>query len=347
MPPIWPRSRAGIARAQAIVQGVTLARDLVNTPANRMTPVDHGQRAAALAAETGLKIDVLGRAKCKALGMGIFMAVAEESEEEPKLIVLEHNADQPELPTVVLVGKGVTFDSGGISIKPAEDMWKMKGDMAGAAAVIATLGVAARLNLPLHVVGLAPCAENLPGGRAQKPGDVFTGMTGKTMEVISTDAEGRMLLADALAYAGKFNPAAVVDIATLTGAQSIALGPQAAAVFCNDDEPGRRAAGCGRSVRRPAMAAAAVRRVRRGDQEPGGRREELAPAASPASAPAPSSWSTSPRAIPGRTWIWLRWPGARKTSRPSPKAPQATVCGCSPRSWSGGTLNVERLKLNV
>ncbi len=228
--------RAGIERAEAIAQGVMSARDMVNTPANHMTPSVMAERAAALAAETGLKLDVLGRAKCKSLGMGIFMAVAEASEEDPKFIILEHNADQPDLPTVVLVGKGVTFDSGGISIKPAEDMWKMKDDMSGAAAVIATLGVAARLKLPLHVVGLAPCAENLPGGRGQKPGDVFTGMTGKTMEVISTDAEGRMLLADALAYAARFNPAAVVDIATLTGAQAIALGPQAAAVFCNDEK---------------------------------------------------------------------------------------------------------------
>lgn len=231
-----PAFEAGIARAEAVVRGVALARDLVNTPANYMTPTDMAARAEALAQETGLKFQALGRAECKALGMGIFMAVAEESEQEPKLIILEHNADKPELPTVVLVGKGVTFDSGGISIKPSEDMWKMKDDMSGAAAVIATLGVAARLNLPLHVIGLAPCAENLPGGRAQKPGDVFTGMKGKTMEVISTDAEGRMLLADALAYAAQFNPAAVVDIATLTGAQAIALGPQAAAVFANNDD---------------------------------------------------------------------------------------------------------------
>lgn len=228
--------QVGVARAEAIVQGVMLARDLVNTPANHMTPSVMAERAEALARETGLRFQALGRAECKALGMGIFMAVAEESEEEPKLIVLEHNADRPDLPTVALVGKGVTFDSGGISIKPSEEMWKMKDDMSGAAAVIAALGVAARLNLPLHVVGIAPCAENLPGGRAQKPSDVFTGMTGKTMEVISTDAEGRMLLADALAYVARFNPAAVVDIATLTGAQSIALGPQAAAVFCNDEK---------------------------------------------------------------------------------------------------------------
>lgn len=230
-----PAFEIGIARGEAAAQGVMLARDLVNTPANRMTPTILAERAEALARETGLRFQALGRAECKALGMGIFMAVAEESEQEPKLIILEHNPDRPDLPTVVLVGKGVTFDSGGISLKPGEEMWKMKGDMAGAAAVIATLGVAARLNLPLHVVGLAPCAENLPGGRAQKPGDVFTGMTGKTMEVISTDAEGRMLLADALAYAARFSPAAVVDIATLTGAQAVALGPQAAAVFANND----------------------------------------------------------------------------------------------------------------
>ncbi len=232
-----PIYQAAVARAEAVVKGVTLVRDMVNTPANAMTPTVMAEKAAAVAAETGLKIEVLGRAECKALGMGIFMAVAEESEQDPKFIILEHTpAGAADLPTVVLVGKGVTFDSGGISIKPAQDMWQMKDDMAGAAAVIATLGVAGRLNLPLHVVGLAPCAENLPGGRAQKPGDVFTGMSGKTMEVISTDAEGRMLLADALAYAARFNPAAVVDIATLTGAQSIALGPQAAAVFCNDEK---------------------------------------------------------------------------------------------------------------
>ena len=198
--------QAGIARAEAVAAGVILARDLVNTPANHMTPSVVAGRAAALAAETGLKIEVLGRAECKALGMGIFMAVAEESEQDPKLIILEHNAGRDDLPIVALVGKGVTFDSGGISLKPGEEMWKMKGDMAGAAAVIAALGVAARLNLPLHVVGLAPCAENLPGGRAQKPGDVFTGMTGKTMEVISTDAEGRMLLADALSLRCEIQP---------------------------------------------------------------------------------------------------------------------------------------------
>lgn len=230
-----PVYAAALARAEAIAAGVLQARDLVNTPANYMTPTLMAERAQALAQEAGLRFQALGRAECKALGMGIFMAVAEESEQDPQLIILEHNGDRHDLPTVLLVGKGVTFDSGGISLKPGDEMWKMKGDMAGAAAVIAALGVAARLKLPLRVIGLAPCAENLPGGRAQKPGDVFTGMTGKTMEVISTDAEGRMLLADALAYAARYTPAAVVDIATLTGAQAIALGPQAAGLFANDD----------------------------------------------------------------------------------------------------------------
>jgi len=231
-----PAFERGVARAEAIVKGVILARDMVNEPANYMTPTIIAERATALAEEVGLKIQVLGPDEINALGMGIFMAVAKQSEEPAQFVILEHNPDREDLPTVVLAGKGVTFDSGGISLKPGAEMWRMKDDMAGAAAVIAALGVAARLQIPLHVVGLTPCAENLPGGRAQKPGDVFAGMTGKTMEVISTDAEGRMLLADALAYAGRFKPAAVVDIATLTGAQSIALGPQAAAVFSNDAE---------------------------------------------------------------------------------------------------------------
>jgi leucyl aminopeptidase len=230
-----PVFEAAVRRAEIIAAGVNLARDLVDTPANYMTPTVMAERAEASAKETGLRYEAFGREQMRSLGMGILLAVAEGSEQDPKLIVLEHNADRADLPTIILVGKGVTFDSGGISIKPGEEMWKMKGDMAGAAAVIAALGVAARLQMPLHVVGLAPCAENLPGSRAQKPGDVFRGMTGKTMEVVSTDAEGRMLLADALAYAARFNPAAVVDIATLTGTQRMAFGPHTAAFFANDE----------------------------------------------------------------------------------------------------------------
>jgi leucyl aminopeptidase len=227
--------QAGMTRGAAIASGVELARAMVNEPGNHMTPLRMALAARQLADETGLQVQVLGRDEMAELGMGILLAVAAESDEPPQFIILEHNAGRKDLPTLILVGKGVTFDSGGLSIKPADEMWRMKADMAGAAAVIAVLGVTARLNLPLHVVGLAPCTENLPGGRAQKPGDVFTGMMGKTTEVISTDAEGRMLLADALAYAARFQPQAVVDIATLTAAQRIALGPQAAALFSNDE----------------------------------------------------------------------------------------------------------------
>ena len=233
------------------------------------------EAAEALARETGLDVRGVGPRQCKALGMGIFMAVAEESEQEPKLIIL---GTQRRAATICRPSCSWAKASPSIRaasrIKPGEEMWKMKGDMAGAAAVIAALGVAARLNLPLHVVGLAPCAENLPGGRAQKPGDVFTGMTGKTMEVISTDAEGRMLLADALAYAARFNPAAVVDIATLTGAQAMALGPQ---------RP--RSSPTTTSSQHALLAAADASGDRLwrlplydeyagADQEPGGRREE-------------------------------------------------------------------------
>jgi leucyl aminopeptidase len=239
--------QAGIARGEALAAGMALARDMVNEPGNCMTPSRMALAATQLAHETGLQVQVLGRDEMAELGMGILLAVAAESDQPPQFIILEHNAGGEDLPTVVLVGKGVTFDSGGINLKPADEMWRMKADMAGAATVIAALGVAARLNIPLHVVGLAPCAENLPGGRAQKPGDVFTGMTGKTMEVINTDAEGRMLLADALAYAARFQPRAVVDIATLTAAQRIALGPQAAALFSNDDMLAARLLAAGES----------------------------------------------------------------------------------------------------
>ena len=250
--------RRGLDRGEAVAQGVALARDMVNQPANYMTPAAMAEVAAQLATETGLRLEVLDRDQMAALGMGILLAVAAESEEPPRFIILEHNAGRADLPTVVLIGKGVTFDSGGISLKPAEEMWRMKGDMAGAAAVIGALGVARRLDLPVHAVGLMPCTENLPGGRAQKPGDVFTGMKGKTMEVISTDAEGRMLLADALAYAERFAPAAVVDIATLTGTQAMAFGPHAAAFFADSEDLASASRRCRRSVGRPAVADAAV-----------------------------------------------------------------------------------------
>ena len=233
-----PTIGKGAEIGQTIAESVILARDLVAHPANVATPTMIAETARQMAAETGLDCTILEREDMEALGMGILLAVAKGSDEPPKFVILEHNkARADELDTIVLVGKGVTFDTGGYSLKIARPstMWKMKNDMTGAADVIAALRAAALLDLPLHAVGLAPLTENNINGRAQKPGDIFTGMTGKTMEVISTDAEGRMILADALAYAGRYTDAkAVIDLATLTGAIGIALGAKAAGLFTEE-----------------------------------------------------------------------------------------------------------------
>jgi leucyl aminopeptidase len=200
-----------------------------------MRPSHLADVAKAVALNEGLKCEVLGREEIAEFKMGAFMGVAKGSREEPKFIILEH-AGKEGAPTVVLVGKGITFDSGGISLKSREHMEEMKTDMAGAAAVIAAMQGVARLDLPLHVIGLAPAAENLPSGDALKPGDVITAMNGKSIEVINTDAEGRLILADALSYAARYKPDAVIDIATLTGACVIALGEEVAGgIFSTED----------------------------------------------------------------------------------------------------------------
>ncbi len=231
-----PVFEAGAHAGRVIAESVNFARDLVMEPPNIATPAELARRAQAMAEEVGLRCQVLDEAQMRDLGMGILLGVAQGSANRPHFVVLEHNAGRDDLPTVVLVGKGITFDTGGISLKRAENMWEMKHDMAGAAAVLGALRAAALLDLPLHVVGLAPFVENMPDGRAYRPADVLRGITGKTVEVINTDAEGRLILADALGYAARFNPDAVIDIATLTGAQGIALGSQAAALFSNDDD---------------------------------------------------------------------------------------------------------------
>lgn len=235
-----PAIEDGAARGRVIAEATNFVRDLVNEPANYMTPTILAERASAIARELGLRCTVLDENQMRELGMGLLLGVAAGTNQPPRFIILEHNADRTDLPTIVLVGKGITFDSGGISLKPSDEMWRMKDDMGGAAAVIGALQVAARLNLPLRVIGLAPCTENLPSGHAIKPGDVLTGMTGKTVEIISTDAEGRLILADALAYADRYQPQAVVDLATLTGAIGVALGKQAAGLFANNDELAER-----------------------------------------------------------------------------------------------------------
>jgi leucyl aminopeptidase len=221
-----------------MAKGVQTTRDLANLPANEGTPSVLAARAHEVAKETGLRCEVLERTDMQRLGMGALLGVALGSDQPPKLIILEHrpagakNDGKP----IALVGKGVTFDAGGISIKPADGMEEMRFDKSGACTVIGAMEALARLAVPLHVVALAPATENLLGGSAMKPGDVLRAVDGQTIEVNNTDAEGRLILADALAYAvERWKPSAIVDLATLTGACVVALGHLYAGLFGNDD----------------------------------------------------------------------------------------------------------------
>lgn len=230
-----PTVETGAAAAQAVAAGVTLARDLVNMPPNLATPSELADAARRIAEEYDLNLLVGGRKWARRHKMGAFLAVAKGAGEKPKFVVLEHNGDRPDLETVVLVGKGITFDTGGISLKQAQGMGAMKGDMGGAAAVLGAMKAVAMLDLPLHVVGITPFTENMPDAFAYHPADVITASNGKTIEIISTDAEGRMILADALVYAKRYDPVAVVDLATLTGSCVVALGQGiAAGLFANN-----------------------------------------------------------------------------------------------------------------
>jgi leucyl aminopeptidase len=227
---------AGARAGQVIAESVRLTRDLVNHPPSVATPTMLAQTARQLAEERGLRCQVLDEEQMAELGMGALLGVAQGSQEPARFIILEHNADRKDLDTIVLVGKGLTFDSGGLSIKSGTGMEKMKTDMAGGAVVLATLRAAGILDLPLHVVGLVPATENLPSGKAYKPGDVLHSLSGQTIEVINTDAEGRLILADALAYAQRYKPQAVVDLATLTSACVVALGHMASGLMGTDAE---------------------------------------------------------------------------------------------------------------
>ena len=227
---------AGVARGRIIAEAAGLARDMVNEPANYMTPTIMAARAQELAETAGLEYRVLEQSDMEAMGMGGLLGVARGSREVPKLMVLRYRGRKAEKADLALVGKGITFDSGGISIKPADRMGEMKGDMSGGAAVIATMGAIARLAPRLDVLALVPATENLPYGSALKPGDVLKMMSGKTVEIISTDAEGRLILADALEYARQLGTQRIVDIATLTGACYVALGDVCSGAFGNNEE---------------------------------------------------------------------------------------------------------------
>jgi len=227
--------RAAFERARGMAAGIEFARELGNLPPNVATPTRLGEEARKLAKEHGFECEVLGPREVAKLGMGSFMAVAQGSEQPLRFIVLRYRGGAASEAPCVLVGKGITFDSGGISIKPAAEMDEMKFDMSGAASVLGTFRALAEVRPKVNVVGLVPACENLPDGRAVKPGDVVTSMSGQTIEILNTDAEGRLILCDALTYAERYKPRAVVDIATLTGACVIALGSVRSGLFCTDD----------------------------------------------------------------------------------------------------------------
>jgi len=239
------RAAQGLAQGLALAHGISLARDLGNLPGNVCTPAYLADEARKLARHYRLKIQVLERADMKKLGMNTLLSVAAGSSQPPKLIVLEYRAGPKSRKPVVLVGKGVTFDTGGISLKPAPEMDEMKYDMSGAGSVLGTIKAVAEMKLPVNLVGIIPATENMPGGRATKPGDVVTSMSGQTVEILNTDAEGRLILCDALTYAERYDPAAVIDIATLTGACVIALGHVVSGLFANDDALAREVLAAG------------------------------------------------------------------------------------------------------
>jgi leucyl aminopeptidase len=230
--------------AIAISDGVRTVRDLGNAPSNIVTPTTLAERAVEVAKETGIKCTVFGKKDIVRMKMGGLIAVNRGSVEEPKFIVLEYTPKRSKK-HVALVGKGITFDSGGISIKPSERMEEMKFDMCGAAAVIGTMEAAAKLGLPVKITGYIPSTDNLPSGSAYKPGEIITMMSGKTVEIVNTDAEGRMILGDALHYASLQKPDHMLDYATLTGACVVALGGEASGLFSNDDELARKLIECG------------------------------------------------------------------------------------------------------
>jgi leucyl aminopeptidase len=225
-----------VAQGKAIAAGAKLAKDLGNLPGNVCTPTYLADEAVKLAKEFGMKSTILEEKDMEELGMGALLSVSRGSRQPAKLIVVEYQGGNKGDAPYVLVGKGLTFDAGGISIKPSANMDEMKYDMCGGASVVGTLRALGELELPINVVGVIPSSENLPDGDANKPGDIVTSMSGQTIEILNTDAEGRLILCDALTYSERFEPAAVVDIATLTGACVVALGEHASGLLGNDDD---------------------------------------------------------------------------------------------------------------
>ncbi len=230
-----PSIKKGVQKGVLIGEEVNKCRELVNTPGGEMTPMILAQKAKEAVKGTKVSIKILGKKEMTAMKMGAVLGVAQGSENEPQFIVLEYKGGGKEQP-IVLAGKGVTFDSGGLSLKPSDSMLEMHMDMSGGAAVIHTIVLAAKLELKKNIVGLIPAVENMPSGGSYRPGDILKSLSGKTIEVLNTDAEGRIILADALTYAERYKPRLVVDVATLTGASMIALGQHASAIMTPSEE---------------------------------------------------------------------------------------------------------------
>jgi len=227
--------KSSVRMAETTCRAVCFVRDMVSMPGNEMTPTDMVNKAREIETKKHVKLKIMSPAEMKKMGMNALLGVAKGSEEPAKFIILEYRGGKKADPFVALVGKGLTFDSGGISIKPADKMEEMKSDMAGGAAVMGAVMAASELRLNVNIVGLIPATENLPGGSAYKPGDILKSLSGQTIEVLSTDAEGRLILADALTYAGRYKPAAIIDLATLTGACVVALGEHVIGMMGNDE----------------------------------------------------------------------------------------------------------------
>lgn len=225
-----------ILNGKIIAESVNFCRDLVNHPSNYMTPSRMALQAAEIGRQTGMEVNILDKKEMEDQGMNALLAVAKGSNEPPKMIVLNYMGDKNCSDYIAFIGKGITFDSGGISLKPSEKMGDMKGDMAGGAAVLAAMQAIGKIKPKVNIIGIVPCTENMPSGHALKPGDVITSMSGKTIEIITTDAEGRLILADAIAYAIKSGAARIIDLATLTGACVVALGNIASGVVTNNQD---------------------------------------------------------------------------------------------------------------
>ena len=233
--------KVGAKTGEIIAQSVNLCRKLSYGPANYITPTKLAEVAEKIAKKHEIKVSIFDRKKSEEVGLTSFLAVAQGTEEPPKFIILEYGADKKNVDTIALIGKAITFDTGGISIKPSQDMWKMKADMTGGAVVLSIMNAIAQIKPDLHIVGLVPATDNMPSGKAYHPGDVITSYDGQTIEVISTDAEGRMVINDALAYAAKnYKPKAMIDFATLTGSIMVALGNHAIGYFANDEDLNNR-----------------------------------------------------------------------------------------------------------